>query len=141
MTNARKYAGGSRYIKLDDLHESGPLREQIAVVKEEAGKYGDKLVLVFESGKQLSLNTTSVGNLIRDIDQDTDNWIGHFVEVYAGEVEFQNGMAGAVLVRLVDGDTSLKPPIKTSAAPTSPTPPRKKTANSRRGDMDDEIPF
>ena len=79
-----KYAGSS-FIKLDDVHDKQPLREQIAVVKEEDGKFGQRLILVFESGRQLSLNKTSVGNLIRDIDQDFDTWVGHCVEVNAGE--------------------------------------------------------
>jgi hypothetical protein len=118
MANARKYAGSS-YIRLDDVYDKPPLHEQIAVVKEEDGKFGQRLVLVFESGRQLSLNKTSVGVLINEISPDFDTWTGHRVEVYAGEVDFQHGKADAVLVRTPST-------AKRAAAP---------------GDMDDEIPF
>ena len=121
MANARKYAGSS-YLKLGDLHGNPPLRETISYVAEETGKYGEKLVLFFESGNKLSLNRTSVGNLVRDIGPDSDDWAGHEVEVFAGEVDFQHGKADAVLVRLIATDT----------------PPGAKKA---RGDMDDEIPW
>jgi hypothetical protein len=102
MPAAGKFAGSS-YIKLEDLKNKPPLRERISFVKEEDGKYGAKLVLFFESGKKLSLNTTSVGNLIRDISEDCDDWPRHDFEVFAGEVDFQNGQANAVLVQLITG--------------------------------------
>jgi hypothetical protein len=137
----KKSYAGSRYIKLDDVHGKPPLREQIAVVKEEDGKFGPKLVLVFESGKQLSLSKTNVGILINDLDEDYETWIGQFLEIYAGEIRYQGGMMDAVLVRLIDGETPMRP--ETPAAPTSPTLPPKKAAATKpaRGDMDDEIPF
>ena len=73
MANARKYAG-SPYVKLDHLRGKPPLRERIAFVAEETGNFGERLVVTFESGKRLSLNATSVGNLMSDIDADYDNW-------------------------------------------------------------------
>jgi hypothetical protein len=127
MANARKYAG-SPYIKLDHLRGKPPLRERIAFVAEETGNFGERLVVTFESGKRLSLNATSVGNLMSDINADYDNWSGHDVEIYAGEVGFQGTKKDAVLVRVVDLDTPPPPPEK----------PAKKAA--ARADFDDEIP-
>ena len=101
------------------------------------GKFGAKLVLFFESGRKLSLNGTSVGNLIRDIGQDYDDWTAHDVKVFAGEVDFKHGKADAVLVELIDTDT---PPPTSSKTP--PEPPKKPTSKAAAGnDMDDEIPF
>ena len=96
MGNARKFAG-SQFITLQSLKGRPSLHERIEFVTEEDGKYGQKLVVTFESGMRLSLNATSVGNLIRDIDTDFDNWVGREVTVRAGEVDFQNGKADAIL--------------------------------------------
>jgi hypothetical protein len=124
MANARKYAG-SPYIKLDHLRGKPPLRERIVSVAEETSTFGERLVVTFESGRRLSLNATSVGNLMSDIGAYYDNWSGHDVEVYAGEVGFQGAKKDAVLVRGVDLDTSPEKPAKKAAA---------------RADFDDEIP-
>jgi hypothetical protein len=132
MANAMKYAG-STYIKLDDVHDKPPLRERISFVKEETGKFGDRLVAFFESGRKLSLNATSVGILCRDIDQDTDHWTGRNLEVFAGEVDTKSGRTDAVLVRVLDGETPPADPPK--------APPKKMSAGRAGRDMDDEIPF
>jgi hypothetical protein len=136
MTNLRKYASGGKYIKLEELLDKPPLREQIAVVKVEDGKFGERVVLVFDqSGRMLSLNKTSVGNLMRDFGEEDDGWVGQFVEIYAGEVETPSGKADAVLVRAADAS----PPAAKPAGPVQrkPEPPPKSLSN----DMDDEIPF
>jgi hypothetical protein len=128
MANARKYAG-SPFISLKDLKDKPPLLEKIEFVTEEVdGKFGDRLVATFESGKRLSLNATSVGILMRDIDPDYDRWVGHRVKVHAAEIDFKNGKTTAVLVEPIDVE---KPPSKA----TEPA------AGKPRGDMDDEIPF
>ena len=124
MANARKFAG-SPYIKLDHLRGRPPIHEQIASVAEESGAFGERLVITLESGRKLSLNATSVGNLMADLGGDYDDWLGHDVEIRAGEVGFQGGKKDAVLVRGADLDTSSEKPAKKAAA---------------RADFDDEIP-
>jgi hypothetical protein len=121
MASMRKYASGGRYIKLEELLNNKPFRDQIAVVKVEDGKFGERVVLVFEGGRELSLNKTSVGNLMRDLGEDDADWIGKHVEVYAGEVETKSGKMDAVLARA-------------ATAPSSATKPAPR-------EMDDEIPF
>ena len=111
MGNARRFAG-SQFIALQSLKGRPSLHERMEFVTEEDGKYGQKLVVTFESGMRLSLNATSVGNLIRDIDTDFDNWVGHEVTVRAGEVDFQNGKADAILVEPI-GETPIPAPTKT----------------------------
>ena len=101
MASARKYAG-SGHIKLEDV-KAKPKREVIAVVKEEDGNFGSRLVLVFESGRQLSLNKTSVGDLMNEIDDDWDNWIGRVVVIYAGQIKFQ----GAITSRAAASEAAL----------------------------------
>jgi hypothetical protein len=127
MTNLRKYGPVSKFIKLEELHDKPPLRERIGLVKPELGKYGERLVLTFEpTGRMLSLNKTSVGNLLRDLGENDSDWVGQLVEIYAGEIETQNGPTDAILVRAAD-----VPAKATKSAKAKP---------SKSSDMDDEIP-
>jgi hypothetical protein len=160
MGNARRFAGGT-FIKIEQLKGQPPVQERIEFVTEEDGKFGPRLVLTFESGQRLSLNATSVGNLIRDIDQDFDNWAGHDVSIRADQVDFQNGKADAILVELasetptpaparpkpptretplaadeyIDKDSAIKKKPQRQPPTETPLPAAKKA------DMDDEIPF
>ena len=90
-----KYAGAG-FIKIDDVRAK-PHREQIAVVKED-DRFG-KPVLVFESGKMVSLNKTSVGAHMNEFGEDSESWLSQFVEIYAGQVKYQGATMDAVLVR------------------------------------------
>jgi hypothetical protein len=133
MTSLRKYGPANKFIKLEELHDKPPMRERIGLVKPELGKFGERLVLTFEpSGRMLSLNKTSVGNLLRDFGEDDGDWIGKEVEVYAGEVKTENGPADAILVRAVDVPAD----AKAKAAKST-----KAKLSKSSGSMDDEIPF
>jgi hypothetical protein len=67
MTNLRKYGPANRWLKLETIHGLPPLKERIGLVKPDTGKFGERLVVTLEpSGWMLSLNRTSVGNLLRD---------------------------------------------------------------------------
>jgi hypothetical protein len=101
MTSARKFAG-SRFIKLDDVMDHAPLREQVAVAKTEDGKFGERIVLIFESGRQISLNKTSVGNLMSALGEEIEGWEGQYVKIFAGTVKGPNGTTDAVLVQAAD---------------------------------------
>jgi hypothetical protein len=128
MTSLKRYGPINKYLKLEDLHGKPPMRERIGLVKPESGKFGERLVLTFEpSGQMLSLNKTSVGNLLRDFGDDDSDWIGKLVEVYAGEVQTQNGPADAILVRAVDAPADAAIAAKAKAAKSK--------------SLDDEIPF
>ena len=100
--------------------------------------------MTFESGKKLSLNKTSVGNLRRDIDDDYDHWAGHEVKVFAGQVEFQNRQTDCVIVEAVDVDRPI-PESRKAVVERSPAKPvdLKSGGGVRKAsaDMDDEIPF
>ena len=143
----RKYSSES-FIKLDDVRD-GPLQETIAAVK--AGKF-DKPNLAFESGAALSLNATNNQILIRTYGPNSDDWIGKEIELYAGEVEFQNRPLDAVLVR------AISPPLKAAERTklesnepefgrdlneTSKPAKPKKTPTKKSGgaSFDDEIPY
>jgi hypothetical protein len=92
------------FLKLDDVREA-PLREVIKDVK--IGSY-DKPDLVFESGNTLSLNKTNVRALIKAFGEDSRDWIGCEVEVYAGEISYQGEDMSSVRVRPITPATPPK---------------------------------
>lgn len=137
MTSLRKYAG-SRYLKLEDLLDKPPLREWIGLVKIEDGKFGERVVLILEpSGHMLSLNKTSVGNLLRDFGDEFDGWLGKLVEIYAGTVTTKDGDSDAILVRgVTDAPTATALAEKAKA-----TAKAAKAKAAKASDMDEEISF
>ena len=136
MPSAREFGFKNKWIKLEDLHDRPPMRECIGVAKPEDGKYG-KLVLTFEpSGKQLSLNATSVEALIEAFGEDYDEWSGRFVEVYAGQTPGKDGMVDAVLVRAAEA------PVDAAVAAKAVKATKAAAEKARKAsDMDDQIPF
>ena len=135
MVSARKYGFTNRFYKLEELHGGPALRECIELVQvNTAGKYGDRLELIFEpSGKKLSLNKTSVEVLIEAFGEETDNWPGRFVEIYAGEIDTKDGTQDAILVRAAP-DVPADPAVAAKAVKAAKA---KKSSN----DIDDTIPF
>ena len=123
--NLRKYGPANKWIKLEDLLDKPPLRERIGLVKIEDGKFGERVVLVLEpSGKMVSLNKTSVGNLLKDFGEEDDDWLGRLVDVGAGTIPTQNGIADAVVVTAVVDMPADAVKVKKAS-----------------DDMDDAIPF
>ena len=132
----KKYGPANKWIKLEDLHGKPPRRERIGDVKEDTtGKFGARLVVTFEpSGQMLSLNKTSVGNLLRDLGENDSDWLGKLPEVYVGEVDGPQGAPDAILVRGVT-DVLVDAAIATKAVKAAAK------AKKSSDDMDDTIPF
>jgi hypothetical protein len=122
-----KYAGQS-FVKLDDVRD-GPIQEQIAAFG--MGKF-DRPVLTFENGDALSLNQTNVRVLIRAYGKDGRSWIGHTVELYAGETEFEGKTQQSVLISPVSKPTQEQAAVATKRD-AAIVPPHDK--------MDDELPW
>jgi hypothetical protein len=128
MVSARKFASAG-YVKFAELKEKGSIQSRIVHV--EQGQFG-KLDATLESGRKVGLNGTSVGALMNEFGDDTDDWAGHEVEVYAGSVKYQGALKDAVLVRSInDAAVDEKPD----------TSPSKKPKPAKRPGMDDEIPW
>jgi hypothetical protein len=126
-----KYSGGS-FVKVADVKD-GPIQEQIAVVK--LGKW-DRPNLVFESGGMLSVNATNNAELLKAYGKNSDDWIGKEIELYLGEIEFQNQPQEAVLVR------PISPPLG-AAERTKPLPepePAAKPKPQAGPPFDDDLP-
>jgi hypothetical protein len=118
-----QYAG-SRFVDLDDVNDGGPFQQTIAEVS--IGNYG-KPVIKFSNGRQLSVNVTNCGTLIEAFGEDSKDWIGETIEVYAGETKFKGEPTPSVLVRAIQ-----------RAPGEKKKPPKPKKLST---DMDDEIAF
>jgi hypothetical protein len=134
--DARKYA--SPFIKPDDVR-NGPIQTRIVNVFE--SERFNNLVLELETGSQFNLNQTNTNTLIKAWGHDTDMWIGQDIELVLGTYQdwHEDIEKETVKLRAIsfvkaeggNGSTASKPPLP----PSIVTPP------TRRGDMDDEIPF
>lgn len=127
------------------------MREKIGLVKADNGKFGERLQLTLEpSGRMLSLNKTSVRNLINDFGDDDGKWKDKEIEVYAGKVEMQGGrQADAVLVKAAKSaqpapkaNTKGDEPLQMEEPPNIPDDELERMAKeaAEHGD-DQEIPF
>ena len=119
----RQYAG-SCFLKFEDVQDA-PRVEKIQDVI--PGKY-DKPDLKFESGDCLSLNATNCKTLCRAYGDDSRDWIGCKIELYAGKTDFQGEKKDSVLVR----------PLSPQKNPASEA---KQPKRDDLDDLDDRIPF
>jgi hypothetical protein len=121
----RKHSGAV-FVKVDDVRD-GPIKDRIGAVV--MGKY-DKPDIVFESGARLSVNSTNNQTLIRAYGWNSDDWIGHAIELSLGEGEFQDKPVEMVVVKPIsksDHSEAVEPVKKAPAKPHDP--------------MDDEVPY
>lgn len=93
----------SRFLKASDV-EDGDLTLTIAEVRLERIGQGsqadDKWVLFFsEDEKGLVLNKTNTNTIAKLHGDDTDDWVGRPVTLYATEVQYQKDMVDAIRIR------------------------------------------
>jgi hypothetical protein len=89
-----KYVG-SAFLSLKDVQD-GPVRGKITAV--EPGNYG-RPVVTFTNGLKFSLNTTNNRTLMNAFGEESDDWVGEEIELYAGETRYQGALTPSVLAR------------------------------------------
>ena len=93
-----KYGPASKWLKLEDFHDKPPRRERIGSSKSRtANTAKGSFWSSSRPAKCSSLNKTSVGNLLRDLGENDDDWVGKLVEIFAGEVDGPQGTTDAIL--------------------------------------------
>lgn len=125
----------SKYLKASDFDETGSVLT-IERIKEEsigAGKDADeKWVLYFEENdKGLVLNKTNTNIIAGMYGDDTDDWIGKLVTLYATETSFQGEQVECIRIK--------KKPPKPSArkpAPAAAKAPANNEPDEEEGDGD-----
>jgi hypothetical protein len=131
----------SKWLKAADFDESGSVLTIDRLEEESIGQGSDKAdkwVLYFkELDKGLVLNKTNTNIIAALYGDDTDEWDGKLVTLYATEVQFQGDMVDAIRVR------KKAPKPKKATATTKPTASAP-TSNGDDVDSDDddvEAPF
>jgi hypothetical protein len=135
----RKYSGSSFY-KVDELKDRPPLQLRIADVG--IGQY-DRPDIIFESGRKLSVNVTNNETLVVAYGYDSDAWIGHVIELFVSDGEYNGKPIKLIKVRPIsrpehygNGDKQPEPVQRKPDVP--PVPSRTRGSDV---DMGDEIPF
>jgi hypothetical protein len=133
-----KYAS-KRFYKLDDVQDR-PRRETIAGCSE--GQYG-KPVLTFKSGRRFSLNATNIDIMREAFGDESNDCVGHEVELYAGEIKYNGDVRSTVLIRpILPSPRPAERSKPVLVAQPQPQPKPKLEANERPTDeMNDQIPF
>ena len=96
------------FLKVENIRASGPIRVRITDVSE--GRF-DRLNLTFNDGTQLSLNATNLRVLARAYGIDSNNWLDKEVELYVGEIQYEDKPRDIILLK------PISPPIENKAPP------------------------
>jgi hypothetical protein len=116
-----------RFLKVDDVRDQ-PRQERIAGVVMGQFKKPD---LVLESGDKLGLSATNSEMLSSAYSFESEEWIGHLIELYVGKGTFEGEDVDMILVRPISkaekGEQALEPVRK----------PPSKSADP----MDEEVDF
>jgi hypothetical protein len=78
--------GGDRYLKVEDIRASGPVRATIEAIEDGAF---DKPVAALSNGDTVQLNQSNTRALIRAWGPNSDDWIGLEVELSIGQINFR----------------------------------------------------
>jgi len=122
----------SRFLKADDL-QGRTFQVQIAALRVEdvgqEGKPEHKPVLYFSyQGRQAEkgwvLNRTNADTLSMDLGDETDQWIGHTVELFSMRVQGPNGLTNGIRCRVIHpADTRPNPAFPSAAPPAQRSAP------------------
>lgn len=141
---------GSSWLSHEDLDDDGEVH--IVTIKEcyEAEFEGDddddakkkpaqtKIAVEFkEFDKPLLLNKTNAGTIVGLYGNDTEEWIGNRIGIYATEVQFGKKMVGAIRVKPRAPKPPEKPKRSTKQAESRNSKRTSKRAPKRRRDAED----
>ena len=111
----------SKWLKASDCEDEDLVLTIDTIKEEKIGMGSDgslKWVLYFlENPKGLVLNKTNTNTIAKLYGEDTDDWEGNQIILYATEVQFQGDMVEAIRVR------SKPPKAKKSAKPSPAVSP------------------
>lgn len=154
----------SKYLKAADL-QGRAFQVQIAFLRvEDVGteqKPEHKPVMYFtfqgrQTEKGLVLNRTNADTIAMDLGDETDNWVGHTVELFSMRVQGPNGMTDGIRCRVIHPTQAA--PAQQAGFGTPPTlnnppiPPRAPAADPFAGaptptqgsygaPLNDDVPF
>ena len=120
----------SRFLKAQDV-QGRPVRATISGCTLEDLGDSRKLALSFQGrSKQLVVNKTNANLLASWFGDDTDQWAGREIEIYADKTSMQGRIVDCLRVRL---------PQQPAAAPAQPVTPA--AAPAAAGDLQEDVPW
>jgi hypothetical protein len=116
-----------KFLKVEDIRDRP---RQVRIAGCVMGKYG-KPDLIFEDGDKLGLSATNADILSEAYSFESEEWVGHLIELYVGKGTYEGEDVDMVLVR---------PISKAENGEQTPEPIRKPPSKSADS-MDKEIEF
>jgi hypothetical protein len=109
-----------RFLKVEDIRDR-PRQDRIAGVVMGQFKKPD---LIFESGDKLGLSATNSEILSSAYSFESEEWVGHLIELYVGKGQFEGDDVDMILVRPIskaeNGEQALEPVRKTPSKSADP---------------------
>ena len=132
----------SKYLKSGDLQGAAVKVKISNILSEDIG--GDRKLIMYFAGKTkgMVLNKTNARTIADVYGDDTDNWIGGLIEVFAMKVDFQGRMVDGLRVRIprqAPARASVAPNARERAMASANDAPPPVAAYD--DGLDDEIPF
>jgi hypothetical protein len=117
-----------KFLKVEDIRSTGPRQMRIACCVMGQFKKPD---LVFENGDKLGLSATNNEILSEAYSFESEEWVGHLIELYVGKGTYEGEDVDMILVR----------PISKAENCEQSLEPTKKTPSKSIGPLDKEIEF
>lgn len=126
----------SNYLKATDLQGREVTVTISNVVMEQLGS--DRRMVIYFQGKEKGMvcNKTNASNIALAHGEDTDNWLGKQVTLFAAWVDFQGKSVQGLRVKPATPTPAPRPQAPPAYQPAAPGP-----ANTVGNDLDDNIPF
>lgn len=128
----------TNYLKAADFEDGDAVLTIKKFTQETLGQGRDaaeKWIVFFkEMDKGLVLNKTNANAIAKLYGDDTDDWIGRQVTLFATEVQFKDEMVEAIRIRSKPPKAAAKAKVKAAAPPREP-------GDDDDEDEDSEIPF
>jgi hypothetical protein len=109
-----------RFLKVEDIRDR-PRQDRIAGVVMGQFKKAD---LIFESGDKLGLSATNSEILSSAYSFESEEWVGHLIELYVGKGQFEGDDVDMILVRPIskaeNGGQALEPVRETPSKSADP---------------------
>lgn len=143
----------SKYLKASDLQGRAYKLTINHVSIEDVGgddqKQTKPVVYFREAAKGMVLNRTNADTIAIVLGEETDNWVGHILEVFSMRVQGPNGMVDGIRCRVDLPQHAAQPPIalggqhavvqRMPVTPPSPAVGIDRTVGAQG--LDDSIPF
>ena len=144
----------SKYLSEPDLKGQPRIVIMRGIAYEDVGQMRDRKPVLYFQGKNkgLVLNKTNATKIAKTYGDDSDLWVGHQIELYPSETDFQGETVPCIRVRAPQNTPGVQQAAAQAQAPLSAPQPAPEPAPTQQGqrlqsmpaqdsDLDDDIPW